>query len=113
MALDLAFESTGSGPPLVILDGLFGSGGNWRGIAQELAATHGVLTVDLRNHGASPWADSMGYLEMADRPLGVCRPSVALCPGHGRRRHAGRGRQLRGLPALAETVPDASVRCPF
>jgi esterase len=66
MALELNFESAGSGPPLVILHGLFGSGTNWRGIARELGATHRVLTVDLRNHGASPWADSMGYFEMAD-----------------------------------------------
>jgi esterase len=66
MTLELAFESTGSGPPLVILHGLFGSGRNWRGIARELAATHSVLTVDLRNHGASPWAETMGYFEMAD-----------------------------------------------
>lgn len=66
MSLDLAFESTGTGPPVLILHGLFGSGGNWRGIARELAFTHRVLTVDLRNHGASPWADTMGYCEMAD-----------------------------------------------
>lgn len=66
MPLDLTFESTGSGPPLLVLHGLFGSGTNWRGVARELAATHRVLTVDLRNHGASPWADTMGYFEMAD-----------------------------------------------
>ena len=69
MALDLAFETLGSGPPLMILHGLFGSRGNWRGIARELATTHTVHTVDLRNHGASPWADSMGYTEMADDVL--------------------------------------------
>lgn len=62
MALDLAFDSVGNGPPLLILHGLFGSAGNWRGLARELAATHCVITVDQRNHGASPWADSMGYL---------------------------------------------------
>ncbi len=69
MALDLAFESTGDGPPVVILHGLFGSGSNWRRVARELAASHRVLAVDLRNHGASPWADSMSYLEMADDVL--------------------------------------------
>ncbi|HEX7440132.1 MAG TPA: alpha/beta fold hydrolase [Caldimonas sp.] len=69
MALNLACESTGSGPPLVVLHGLFGSSGNWRGIARELAASHSVHCVDLRNHGASPWADSMGYIEMADDVL--------------------------------------------
>ena len=66
MALNLACETVGSGPPLVVLHGLFGSGSNWRGIARELAATHTVVSVDLRNHGASPWADAMDYLAMAD-----------------------------------------------
>jgi pimeloyl-ACP methyl ester carboxylesterase len=69
MPLQLAFEATGSGSPVVILHGLFGSSRNWRGIARELAATHSVHCVDLRNHGASPWADSMGYIEMADDVL--------------------------------------------
>ena len=65
MALNLACESVGSGPPLVLLHGLFGSSGNWRSIARALASTHTVHSVDLRNHGASPWADSMDYVEMA------------------------------------------------
>src|SRR4051812_31148173 len=71
MALDLAFETVGSGPPLVVLHGLFGSRGNWRAIARELGASHKVYTVDLRNHGASPWADSMAYGEMADDVLAL------------------------------------------
>ncbi len=69
MALNLVCETVGSGPPLVVLHGLFGSGSNWRSIARALAATHSVVTVDLRNHGASPWADSMDYVEMADDVL--------------------------------------------
>lgn len=66
MALDLAFDAVGEGPPLLILHGLFGSGSNWRGIARALSSTHRVVTVDLRNHGASPWADAMGYPDMVD-----------------------------------------------
>lgn len=65
MPLQLAFEETGSGPPVLILHGLFGSSSNWRSVARALAPRHRVLCVDLRNHGASPWADTMGYLEMA------------------------------------------------
>ena len=82
MALNLAFDTVGSGPPLVVLHGLFGSGSNWRGIARELMATHTVVCVDLRNHGASPWADAMNYLAMADdvkqliERLGLTRPVV-------------------------------------
>ena len=72
MALNLICETVGSGPPLVVLHGLFGSSGNWRGIARQLAASHTVHSVDLRNHGASPWADSMDYLEMADDVLQLC-----------------------------------------
>ena len=53
----------------MILHGLFGSGSNWRRVARELATSYRVLAVDLRNHGASPWADSMSYLEMADDVL--------------------------------------------
>jgi len=82
VALNLAFESLGSGPPLLVLHGLFGSSGNWRGIARQLADAHAVFSVDLRNHGASPWADSMDYTEMADDVrqlidrLGLERPAV-------------------------------------
>lgn len=65
MALNLAFETVGSGPPLLVLHGLFGSSSNWRSVARRLAATHTVHSVDLRNHGASPWADTMDYAEMA------------------------------------------------
>ena len=66
MALELAFESVGDGPPLLLLHGLFGSRRNWRSIARALSATHRVLSVDLRNHGASPWSGSMSYPEMAE-----------------------------------------------
>ena len=69
MALNLICETVGSGPPLVVLHGLFGSGHNWRGVARQLAASHTVHSVDLRNHGASPWADSMDYAAMADDVL--------------------------------------------
>jgi len=69
MALNLAHESVGSGPPLLVLHGLFGASSNWRAVARQLAATHTVLCVDQRNHGASPWADSMDYAEMADDVL--------------------------------------------
>jgi len=49
----------------VILHGLFGMGRNWATIAKALSETHRVLTLDLRNHGASPWDDAMDYPLMA------------------------------------------------
>jgi pimeloyl-ACP methyl ester carboxylesterase len=65
MTVELAFKSAGSGPPVLILHGLFGSGRNWHAIAGTMASTHEVLAVDLRNHGDSPWTGSMNYIDMA------------------------------------------------
>lgn len=65
MSVELDFDVLGEGPPLLILHGLFGSRSNWRAIARQLSSTHRVLLPDLRNHGASPWDDEMGYPAMA------------------------------------------------
>ena len=66
MTVALAYEHYGEGSPVLILHGLFGSGRNWQAIAKRLAGEHRVYTVDLRNHGSSPWTDSMSYGEMAE-----------------------------------------------
>lgn len=54
-----------SGPPLVILHGLYGNQGNWSTHARHFAQQHAVYAFDARNHGQSPWADSMRLGEMA------------------------------------------------
>jgi esterase len=66
MPVQLAATEYGAGPPVAILHGLFGSCRNWRSIAQQLDARHRILAFDLRNHGASPWADGMSYGEMIE-----------------------------------------------
>ena len=71
MALQLAFEALGAGPPVVILHGLFGAGRNWTHVAEALAANYRVYLPDARNHGASPWAESMSYAEMAGDVLAL------------------------------------------
>ncbi len=65
MVETLACTDLGSGPPLVILHGLFGSARNWATVATRLAVARRVLALDLRNHGASPWAPAMDYPDMA------------------------------------------------
>jgi esterase len=52
-------------PPLLIAHGLFGSARNWGVIAKRLSETRQVLTVDMRNHGESPWADTHSYVDLA------------------------------------------------
>ena len=51
--------------PLLIAHGLFGSARNWGVIARRLSETRQVITVDMRNHGDSPWFDSHGYRDLA------------------------------------------------
>lgn len=66
MTVALAHDEFGAaGPPVVILHGLLGSARNWTSIAKELADTHRVFVLDLRNHGRSPWAETMSFDEMA------------------------------------------------
>ncbi|MAH83102.1 MAG: hypothetical protein CBB68_01145 [Rhodospirillaceae bacterium TMED8] len=68
-AIDLHFNIVGeqsANPDIIILHGLFGMGKNWAPVAQALAGKYRILTVDLRNHGESPWTKNMTYPLMAD-----------------------------------------------
>ncbi len=62
----LAHREVGSGSPVVLLHGLFGSARNLAGVARALAAEHRVVSLDLRNHGGSGHDPAMGYAAMAD-----------------------------------------------
>lgn len=62
---ELHFTSSGTGQPLVVLHGLFGSGKNWQSHARQFANHFQVFNVDLRNHGESFHADEMNYSVMA------------------------------------------------
>ena len=55
----------GDRPPLLIAHGLFGSARNWGVIARRLSDARQVITVDMRNHGESPWHDTHSYPELA------------------------------------------------
>jgi esterase len=52
-------------PPLLIAHGLFGSARNWGVIARRLTDQQDVVSVDMRNHGASKRADTQSYADMA------------------------------------------------
>ena len=64
--MELFYRKYGTGKPLVILHGLFGSGDNWMTQARMLGEHFAVYAVDLRNHGSSPHADKFSYAEMAE-----------------------------------------------
>ena len=48
-------RSSGQGPDLVLLHGLFGQGNNLRSVARALEADFRVHCLDLPDHGRSPW----------------------------------------------------------
>src|SRR5689334_15516698 len=97
MSIRLAAAEYGAGKPVAILHGLFGSARNWQTIAGRLAAHHRVIALDLRNHGASPWADAMTYAEMAED---VSTTLGAL----GRRRFSLIGHSLGGKVAMVAAL---------
>ncbi len=70
--MELNFSKTGSGPAIVVLHGLYGSGTNWLNIARELASDFTVYLPDQRNHGGSPHSASHTYDDMAGDLLKFC-----------------------------------------
>lgn len=67
----LHYDTLGRGEPLIILHGLFGSGANWRSIAQRLADRWQVILPDLRNHGDSPHAPTNRYQDIVGDTLAL------------------------------------------
>lgn len=63
--MQLNHKIIGSGQPLVILHGLFGSLDNWQTVAGRFGESRMCVLVDLRNHGRSPHTKTHSYREMA------------------------------------------------
>lgn len=63
---ELSYTRSGTGQPLVVLHGLFGSGKNWQSHRRHFGNQFEVFNVDLRNHGESFHSDNMNYPAMAD-----------------------------------------------
>lgn len=64
--MKLFYRKYGSGPPLIILHGLFGSSDNWVTIAKSLSDRFTIYLPDQRNHGQSPHSDVNDYNSMRD-----------------------------------------------
>lgn len=64
--MKLNFRKSGTGKPLIILHGLFGSADNWYSIAKELEKDYTLYLVDQRNHGDSPHSADWNYDVMAE-----------------------------------------------
>ena len=69
--MSLYFRKVGSGPPFLILHGLFGSGDNWQTHAKTLSEHFTVYMIDQRNHGHSFHSNEMNYQLMAEDLLNL------------------------------------------
>jgi len=75
----LRFENP-SKPTLVILHGLLGASRNWSTIGKALKERFDVHALDLRNHGASPHADTMRWSELVgDLTLYLRTHNIETC----------------------------------
>ncbi len=84
--MELAYERTGSGSPLILIHGLGGSRRIWEPVLERLAAERDVIAVDLPGLGESPMlpdgvaptAANLGIAvaELYER-LGLARPHLA------------------------------------
>jgi esterase len=68
----------GQGEALVLLHGLFGSAQNFGAVQRRLAQRFRVLSLDVRNHGASPHQAVMSYGAMAEDVLETIAARAAL-----------------------------------
>jgi pimeloyl-ACP methyl ester carboxylesterase len=92
---------SGSGAPVILLHGLFGSARNFGTIQRALAARFRVIAMDARNHGASPHAPGMRYPDLAADvadTMDALRISRAAVIGHSM--------GGKTAMALALTAPD-------
>ncbi|MDE0470569.1 MAG: alpha/beta fold hydrolase [Ekhidna sp.] len=64
--MKLHFKTIGTGKPLIILHGIFGSSDNWQTLGKDFAKYANVYLVDLRNHGKSPHSDEFNYKTMVE-----------------------------------------------
>ena len=63
--VDLARDSQGSGPLLVLVHGITENRHSWDPLTDDLARDHRVLRVDLRGHGESRTGDGYGLSDYA------------------------------------------------
>lgn len=62
--MELYYREFGSGEPIIILHGLYGSSDNWMTIGKELSKKNKVYLIDQRNHGNSPHTSSHTYIDL-------------------------------------------------
>jgi esterase len=66
LPMKLFYRIYGSGPPLIILHGLYGSSDNWLSVAKSISDSFTVILPDQRNHGLSGHSEIHDYDSMKE-----------------------------------------------
>ena len=70
--MKLFYRDLGTGKPLIILHGLYGSSDNWLTVAKSLSVKYHVFIPDLRNHGNSDHSPELNYDILINDLLEFC-----------------------------------------
>ncbi|MDF7666372.1 alpha/beta fold hydrolase [Orbaceae bacterium ESL0727] len=70
--MKLNYKQHGIGKPILFLHGVLGNLDNLSQLAKGLVDHYQIIQVDMRNHGLSPWSDSMDYALMAEDIVELC-----------------------------------------
>jgi pimeloyl-ACP methyl ester carboxylesterase len=92
--VDIHYEVSGTGPPVVLIHGITDSSADWAPVDQRLAADHTVVSLDLRGHGSS--GDAEDY-----SPLAMTHDVAAVVAATGSDRPLLIGHSLGGAVAAA------------
>jgi pimeloyl-ACP methyl ester carboxylesterase len=98
----LFYDSTGDGPPLVLLEGMGGDIPGWRRNIPTLATRHRVVAYDHRGNGRSPMPDEPVTMDV------FVEDAIAMIDATGAERAHLYGQSFGGMVALeaALTHPD-------
>tara|TARA_B100001778_G_C18565997_1_gene620157 strand:- start:724 stop:1497 length:774 start_codon:yes stop_codon:yes gene_type:complete len=67
----IIFPNTNA-PKLLIIHGLLGCARNWSTVGKALSKSFEVHLLDIRNHGESPWDDSMDWSDLSGDITAYC-----------------------------------------
>lgn len=102
--VDIAYETGGDGPPLLLLHGFPQTRAMWARIAPRLAETHTVVCPDLRGYGAS--SKPPGTENYSFRAMGADQLSLMAHLGFHRFHLAGHDRGGRTAHRMALDAPE-------
>jgi pimeloyl-ACP methyl ester carboxylesterase len=80
--VNLFYELTGSGDPLVLVHGSWGDHNSWRLVVPDLARSFRVLTYDRRGHSLSERPPGQGSRREDEEDLAALTEALDLAPAH-------------------------------